>query len=1049
MDQTRISRDEEIPRYTPSTPNRIGKERAEQSKPSTMNMNKLIEQHQSSNQHRWMHSRRKRIGQNRIGSDKYRHLQDVCCLILICSDHNRIALIEQNHEQKGLFLPNFRFKQTNHSIKQIVRNFLQKIFIYDNRVRFDDSQLTVERIRIPNRIKNDDGQYIFRYTYRIVVGASIPFYRKKTSTRALPSISTSTSAMRCVCQTTQLSMIYWLSYQDVCLKLSSYLLSSRVSTTTTPTSPKTKPTTTRFDTSKLLNVDYLLGPEPKLFLEQYFLQQRQQYRKSRRNNSNNKTLDKIPIEENAIDVREEEDGGEEERFIGSQSPKFSSSQSPPALITTTTTTTTSTIRKRTKPIMSPLVWKEIFLDENDHWIRQLIQQLNNEESFNNLIAVEKQRQQQQQHSISVGGFVRDRNELSTILDCRRLMMTDDRLHSLSNEFLLQCYPSNFMTYQNFRLFWMKISQNKINQQSIRPSSSSSSSSSLWMDETRIWKYFRAWDRNGLSYLCFDELLCGVLLFGTQFRCTRPRLCNGQCNENKLDYLFRFYSVDHKSLSHDDLIQIATDWFRSHRLTIDQHNDDGVEKLNLIKKKLSLLPPEMITWEKFRSNSIEAKNSFVWIGLEVNLEQFFDTVLAIPMDFDALILPSMMKNDHFSQRWQNLYQNPSNSIECERCKNRSFRISSPFITVADIGEISEVNPIDSIQIEAMKFRIEIKETSIHIMANDLINKINRIGSITFDAYDDQNSLNNPNESDSIVNWFYPTKSKLLEHLNLIIAEVRNIFRKESRVLDIESPCFVLGDLHGNLEDLLHFSRVLWKSSPFINQARYLFLGDYVDRGPYGVECLVYLFCMKILAPNHFLLLRGNHEIREIQEQFSFYEECCDRFSLKLWEQINSALDYMPISAMIDGRLFCAHGGIPISINTIEQIRQIPERILQPLLESNETWEILWNDPINDKELANILMIENGTWRLRNFLPNSRRGTAFLYTDRATKIFCEKNQIDFILRAHEVYDQGFRFHHHGIVLTVFSCSKYSNLNNQASVLFVSGEKIRIIQIQSDDE
>lgn len=109
---------------------------------------------------------------------------------------------------------------------------------------------------------------------------------------------------------------------------------------------------------------------------------------------------------------------------------------------------------------------------------------------------------------------------------------------------------------------------------------------------------------------------------------------------------------------------------------------------------------------------------------------------------------------------------------------------------------------------------------------------------------------------------------------------------------------------------------------------------------------------------------------------------------------------------------------------------------------------WNDPINDKELANILMIENGTWRLRNFLPNSRRGTAFLYTDRATKIFCEKNQIDFILRAHEVYDQGFRFHHHGIVLTVFSCSKYSNLNNQASVLFVSGEKIRIIQIQSDD-
>ena len=198
-----------------------------------------------------------------------------------------------------------------------------------------------------------------------------------------------------------------------------------------------------------------------------------------------------------------------------------------------------------------------------------------------------------------------------------------------------------------------------------------------------------------------------------------------------------------------------------------------------------------------------------------------------------------------------------------------------------------------------------------------------------------------------------------------------------------PVVIVGDLHGQFYDLCH---MLDKAGP-PSDINYLFLGDYVDRGIYGIEVLLLLMAIKINYPKNVVLLRGNHESRNMTENFTFREEAITAYDMEMYNIFMEVFDNMPLACIVDGKYFGMHGGISPELSKIEQIDKINRFQEVPL--DGIFCDLLWADPMTD-EMASS----------KDYMDNEERECSYLFGKKPAKKLLDANNLMTIVRGHQV-------------------------------------------------
>ncbi|NXX56212.1 PP2BC phosphatase, partial [Scopus umbretta] len=273
---------------------------------------------------------------------------------------------------------------------------------------------------------------------------------------------------------------------------------------------------------------------------------------------------------------------------------------------------------------------------------------------------------------------------------------------------------------------------------------------------------------------------------------------------------------------------------------------------------------------------------------------------------------------------------------------------------------------------------------------------------------------------------------------IINDGAAILRHEKTMIEVEAPITVCGDIHGQFFDLMKLFEV--GGSP--NNTRYLFLGDYVDRGYFSIECVLYLWSLKINHPKTLFLLRGNHECRHLTEYFTFKQEC-------KYQQCKD-LNILTCCDQVVGLNVCAcrEWYRLVCLCCCSFLQHCPDFVYAFQLDRfkeppafGPMCDLLWSDPSEDY---------GNEKTLEHFAHNTVRGCSYFYSYPAVCEFLQNNSLLSVIRAHEAQDAGYRMYRKSqttgfpSLITIFSAPNYLDVyNNKAAVLKYENNVMNIRQ------
>ncbi|CAI9758085.1 unnamed protein product [Fraxinus pennsylvanica] len=269
------------------------------------------------------------------------------------------------------------------------------------------------------------------------------------------------------------------------------------------------------------------------------------------------------------------------------------------------------------------------------------------------------------------------------------------------------------------------------------------------------------------------------------------------------------------------------------------------------------------------------------------------------------------------------------------------------------------------------------------------------------------------------------------------------------LGSDSRVVVVGDVHGQLHDVLF----LLKNAGFPAEDRFfVFNGDYVDRGAWGLEVFLLLLAWKVLMPHRVYLLRGNHESKYCTSVYGFEKEVLTKYGDRgkhVYRKCLGCFEGLPLASIIAGCVYTAHGGLfrgtvvtpskrakkknrkvvhnpeanALTLGCLEELAKARRSVLDPPWEGSNLipGDVLWSDPSMIPGLS----------------PNKERGIGLLWGPDCTQEFLKKFNLKLIIRSHEGpdardkrpdlggMDVGYTIDHiveSGKLITLFSAPDY---------------------------
>ncbi|KAM3174521.1 hypothetical protein ACTXT7_010378 [Hymenolepis weldensis] len=266
--------------------------------------------------------------------------------------------------------------------------------------------------------------------------------------------------------------------------------------------------------------------------------------------------------------------------------------------------------------------------------------------------------------------------------------------------------------------------------------------------------------------------------------------------------------------------------------------------------------------------------------------------------------------------------------------------------------------------------------------------------------------------------YKKEGKLhRKYAMVMIRKLYEYIKQLPPLVEIEVPdgskFTVCGDVHGQFYDLINIFELNGMPS---TENPYLFNGDFVDRGSFSVECIFTLIGFKLLYPEHFFMSRGNHESENMNQMYGFENEVRTKYNSEMAEIFTDVFNWLPLSHLINKRILTMHGGLFSTDDvSLDDLRNISRNCQPP--EKGLMCELLWSDPMDGCGRA-----------------PSKRGVGCQFGPDVTRDFCERNNLDYIIRSHEVKDQGYEVAHDGRCITVFSAPNYCDITGNKGAFIV---------------